>query len=189
MKCILTFLIFCFTLLHSKAQTDSIRILNYYKNSKYELDTLSLKNTKAKLIIARPILADTFTDNPVWLHFDTEVPRDNFINSITSETGIYIPTEQPLTDFYLVVSCSEGHGNIILIDKKGNLTTIPGYQFAIDKAKSAFYTKSPGDGEYIVSKFNPKTRKLETKSWTNIDGEPWDNELNYYKIKTTDWVK
>ena len=189
MRTILTLLVLCSTLFHSKAQIDSARIITFYKKIKYQVDTISLKETKLKLIIARPKSNNSVDESPVWLHSDATVPKDTYINSITSETGIYIPAEQPLKDFYLIVSCSEGYGNIVFIDKKGNLTSIPGYEFAIDKTTGIVYTKAPRDGEYIAGKFDSKTKKLETKPWTNTNGEPWGNNLNYYKIKTADWIK
>jgi hypothetical protein len=155
-----------------------------YQNKKFKLDTLKLDND-VQLIIARHADKIQGEENLIWLLMNG---KTDFINSTTSETGVYVPNPQPLKGQTMIVSCSEYDGTIMIVEGN-NLFKIQGYIFGLNQSKQAMFTKCRYDGDYLASRFDLKTKKTITKQRNNSKGDPWESQVTYYEVKNTDWIK
>lgn len=185
MKKTITFLLLIFHSFLSNAQ--SSKKISDYINSQYSLDTLSYKHYGIRIVKAKPLTGEEKGTAQVWVIL---LDKEIYLGQAGFEHGFYIPSPQPLNDFFVLVDCSEYNGNILLFDKNKNSYSFPGYYFSVDTSNKMIYTKASGDSKSTISSFDLKTKLTNKKDWNNSDDtEPWTWKGKYYIVNDKDWIK
>ncbi|MEQ9164866.1 MAG: hypothetical protein RLO12_01300, partial [Fulvivirga sp.] len=155
-----------------------------YLNNTYQTDTVKYEIEEDTVFLIKAYKEEKQSNGLLWIQYTHSHPK--FLGYIESESGFYVPKNQPIKNCFLIVQAKEYNGIIHLIRKEGEWTEIPGYYYGI--SGSILYTKATGDGNLHVASYNYETGELFTKVYNNNDGEdPW-NIFDNYNYEDISWI-
>ncbi|MDX2136109.1 MAG: hypothetical protein SFV52_15095 [Saprospiraceae bacterium] len=159
----------------------------------YKFDTVTTHHSDFNIYLItaqdkRSLNTDEYTK--IWFYQTTSDNQiiEKYLGETDAEHGFYIPSMQPLTQYFVLVECGEMNGTVNLIDLHGKWISIPGYYFAVDSAHNAIVTLPSGDGLFTVAKVDLMTKEIETKQ-TNGNENTWLGINAYYHVTEDDWIK
>lgn len=95
------------------------------------------------------------------------------IDPVGSCSGLYLPSQQPLKDYFIVSKFGDYDGETLLIDASGKLTTLQGGAFAVSKDGRYLFANYSSDIQ-ILTIYDLKNHKI-LMSIENMDGLEYQN--------------
>lgn len=136
------------------------------------------------------------SDNPLWCSASIEIIKNNdLLKKLSYENilpvgyyyGVFVPKVQPISKYFILVKHGDYNGRLLLINKQGKVTDLPGGLYFISKDNRYLFSKYTSDYSYFLI-FDLQLDKVVYESNTIPNIHQWYYQDDRYFFTSSEWA-